>query len=84
MLLAAAATIDLELLQNAYASTDEALDASERQLLADFWNAFGATWQPALTEPPVSDGAPLTTLLTLWDYLLPDAPETSVREANHA
>jgi len=75
---------ELTLLQNAYASTHEALDATGRATLARFWQAFDATWQAQPSEPRTTDAAPLTALLTLWDYLLPPAPMTLTAEAPHA
>lgn len=83
-LAAGSGSTDLDLLKNAYASTHEALDDAGRTTLADVWHAFGATWQAQPSEPPAADAAPLTTLLTLWDYLQPAAPVTSDCEAKHA
>ena len=75
---------DLELLQNSYASTYEALDEAGRVLLSEFWKAFGATWETHPSAPPTPDAAPLTTLLNLWDYLLPTAPAPFSCEVDHA
>ena len=83
-LAAGSGSADLELLKNAYASTHEALDDAGRATLARFWQAFEANWQAQPSEPPTADAAPLTALLTLWDYLLPPAPMPDTAEAQHA
>ena len=69
---------ELALLQRSYESVDDALSDKSRPDFEKLWaNLTGNVWDKNPASIPPEDAIAWTTLMELWDYLLPDAPTTA-------